>query len=154
MKKGPLRSTIRTLIPQSRREWFLTLPFALLLVVIAVSLLLDRSPVARSRVTLLTPQVKVGEEFKLEYDVVWRSSCRVEGRRFIVDSGRKAHSFMPDSRRVHDGPDRFEITLQVPKDAALGPAEYQGTIQFRCNWLQDLLPIEQTLSVREFEIIP
>lgn len=147
-------NTIKLLLPQSMREWSLTLPLAAFIVVAGVSLVLDRRPVVSSKAELLTPQVKVGEDFVIAYEIEWNKDCRIDGRRFFVDSTRKTHPFALDSRWVRPGVDNFEIRLTVPKDAALGPADYRGIISYRCNWLQNLLPIEQTLSTRNFEILP
>lgn len=146
--------TTRFLFPNSLREWSLTLPLVAIIVTVGVSLVLDRRPVVSSKSELLTPQVRAGEEFIISYEIEWNRNCRIDGRRFIVDSTRKTHPFALDSRWVRPGVDTFDIRLTVPKDAALGPADYRGVIQYRCNWIQNLVPIEQTLSTREFEILP
>lgn len=152
--KSWVRNTYKTLFPQSMREWLFMLPLAGIIVVAGVSLVLDRRPVASSYARLMTPEVQAGEDFVIAYHIEWSSNCRIDGRRFIVDSTRKAHPFDVDRRWVRRGIDDFEIRLTIPRDAAVGPAEYKGVIQYRCNWLQNLLPIEQTLSTREFEILP
>lgn len=148
-----VRNVYKTIFPQSPREWSMTLPLAAFIVVAGVSLVLDRRPVVSSSAQLLTPQVKAGEDFVISYAIEWSTNCRIDGRRFLVDSTRKSIPFAPDTRLVRKGLDQFEIRLTVPKDAALGPAQYRGVIAYKCNWLQSLLPIEQTLSTRDFEII-
>lgn len=140
------------ILPQSRRELFFGLPVVAFLVFIGYSAFIDRQPMVSSEYRVLTPEVQQGGIFTIRYKVQWSSRCRVTGFRVIIDGVGFQHSITPDTRFVEEGFNEFDISLPIPPAAAVGDALYHGFIEYECNWLQRIWPLERPIIPRSFKI--
>lgn len=141
-------------LPKSWREGFFGGLIVVFLVTVGWMALLDRNPSTNVSWEILTPVVRQGDNFRISYDLEWRSPCRIIGMRFIVDGAGYRHERIYDARYVEEGPASFVIGVPVPPSAAPGQAEYRGELEYACNIWQRVFPLRRTITARPFEIIP
>lgn len=144
---------VNWLLPKSWREAVFGSFFIAFVSTIGYLMIIDRQPLAQNDSEILTPVVRQGEDFRISYDVVWNSNCRVTGYRFIVDGAGYRHERLIDTRMVAQGEEQFVISIPVPIAASPGEAEYRGEVEYECNMLQRVFPLRRTLTVRSFQII-
>lgn len=116
------------------------------------SFFLDRSPIVSSEWNVITPHVKQGDDFEIKYDIVWSNDCTVTNFRVIVDGAGFIHARDREVRDVVKGVDSFVVSVNVPSNAAVGQALYRGVVQYQCNIVQAVWPLERELLPREFTI--
>lgn len=146
---------LRAFVPRTFWEWV-----AVMVTVSTVTLggywsIIDRNPSELAESYVLTPVVKPGGEFSIRYKVNWRSTCRVTGYRFIIDSAGQQYTVAPDSRWISpDDKPEFTISIPIPLAAKPGLATYRAVIMYECNPLQKWFPLERFAADRQFEIVP
>jgi pimeloyl-ACP methyl ester carboxylesterase len=108
--------------------------------------LADREPpIAYRSMTARPAVVYPGDVIRIEHKAIRFRSCQTRVIRYLFDSAGGRY-VVPDlgfpARTLPIGDDEFTVTLLVDPKMAEGPAYYQATRQYRCNWTHYFWPIE------------
>lgn len=147
-----LISVVEVFVPLTLRDFLRMLPLAAIITAVGYYAIADTRPLVSVQTLSVSSAVPQGEFFRIDYRLEWASNCEVLGERFIIDSAGRTTIFDPDVRSVMTGPEEYSVQLRVPRDAAIGLAEYRGMVKYRCNWFQHFFPLERTVVTRNFEI--
>jgi hypothetical protein len=102
------------------------------------------APIDIVQAEVLTPVVKPGGEFCLQYEVVRRGSCRTRLQRILYDGTRERY-VLPDvdlwAAAGPQGRDHYKTCAPVPAKFAPGAASYRQMTEYACNPLHNIWPI-------------
>lgn len=105
-----------------------------------LSLVYEPGPIEKYSRIVYPSQVTGGETLKITSTVIRNKACTsIVLRRFIDSSGRSVDFAPFDSPTVEAGTERFEAKVVVPEGLAPGPLIYQVKVNFRCNFVQQLI---------------
>ena len=83
-----------------------------------------------------TPVVKRGDELRVLYPLRRLRSCPATVHQWFFDARDQQYAIMPfevEGRPL--GLDRVELAIEIPVEAAAGPARYQLVVTHECNVL-------------------
>lgn len=109
------------------------------------NMLRDREPPTEVFETRAVPDVvRPGGRVEIEFHARRHRSCKLHVVRYVYDSRGIRHvlsdlDFPKGSLPV--GEETYRVLIDVPKEAAPGPAKYQSVNTYACNPLQLLWPI-------------
>lgn len=109
--------------------WFITVAFP-------IFMFFEKPPVSVYQDRKIEPsKLLPGEEFTIHISASMSKDCPADVRREVTDStGRPIDlGITPRPKR-----ESYPVTMTVPIGAFPGPAEYQATIYWQCNWVQKL----------------
>lgn len=109
--------------------WFLCVAFPILL-------FLERPPVSIYQDRYIEPKkVYPGDEITINIKASMTKDCPAEVLRVITDSTGRQFPYEIDERPKRES---YPVKKIVPIGVYPGPAEYQATIYWQCNWVQRL----------------
>lgn len=120
-------------------------------------LVTDREPPTEIFQARAVPDVvHPGSRVEIEFHARRHRSCKLHVVRYVYDARGIRHvlsdlDFPAGSLPV--GEETYRVLIDVPKDAALGPAKYQSVNTYACNWLQLMWPISDPREAK-FTIEP
>lgn len=102
----------------------------------------EEPPIVVLERTLLTPEVRPGEEVRVRNVVKPHKQCPVAIERWLIDSSGNKHLVASETRWPERTDDvySFESVIRVPMDAFAGAAEYHVAVRWSCNLLQKYFP--------------
>lgn len=136
-----------------RRLFILTLQCVwFLMVAIPIMLYFERPPVTLYAKREITPEkVYPGEEITINIDAPLTKDCPAMVYRSIHDSSGRVFTFDPEMRPSKQ---TYPVKKVVPIDSFPGPAEYNATLEWSCNWVQSFFPRIVVQPPIPFMILP
>ena len=141
-------------------DWLATVVLAVT-VVAAGWLMLDRSP-PFAILEVEPASARPGEIIKLHMRVMrdLKRDCSAEFTRYVFDSSAMRYYLdrgQASSDFIHNlekrSPGQLHIAITVPEDVEPGPAELETVLDYRCNKMHRLWPIEVTTRA-PFTVLP
>jgi hypothetical protein len=107
---------------------------------------------------LLTPQVKQGDFLRIRSAFRRSDDCAARFHRRVIDANdslifsqtEERPSFVPSTDAQYPS----TRSIQIPEDAAVGPARYSAVVEWMCNPVQRIAPNAVQLPVIRFDILP
>lgn len=124
--------------------WFLT-------VALPIMLYLERPPVSIYSDRSIEPaKVYPGQEITINIKAALSKDCPAEVLRTITDASGRPFDFELEARPKRES---YPVKKIVPLGAYPGKAEYQATVFWKCNWVQEIFPYKVVPPPIEFEIL-
>ena len=104
---------------------------------------------------IITPKVRPGEDFKIQYTAYRRVSCHSEFQRVYRDGDGTRFTEPPVNILVSPAPlghDEYITATPISVKAAPGNASFRAITIYICNPIHKIWPIIQIMPIIEFEI--
>jgi len=118
----------------------------------------DREPpIEYEGAQALAKEVAQGGSIDVEFSVFRKRICPAVTRRWLTDANQERHSIPQYTvgLQLLAGRETYRRSITIPSAASPGPAQYEVTLEYTCNALQNFIgPIKVTSPPVMFTITP